>query len=604
MNIKEFLYLLQMSLQVIKNNFFLLTILTFQVFGLGSLSYLWLSKSRIIARASFDLVLSIGVSISIIGSCLLVWISKYLPRGMPILEIEFLLYSLMFIAFFISVRRFSFPKRKISPEIIAIVIAVSLIAILRLAFIYELEFPLYYDSSVHYQIVKDLLMPYQFPKAFYNLEKIFSFHYYHFGFHSIVASNLGVSSKNVSQGILIIGQLFLVISPFSLALFVKRLTLSTWAGIYTALFAGIGWDMPAYAINWGKYPAVAAVAIIPLTITWLAFFLASKKKNRKRFFLVLFFLTLISTALLHTRAIIIIICVLGSILLVKHMQKIFSRDKENLYIAILIEFIALITLFNTNHNFYDAVIPYFHGINFIISLFAVLLTFFSIVRYGEFVFSILAFTLLVWIISFQNVPTPLIKYFGEYFLDRPFVQTFMFAPLAITSGIGIQNLTRSIVSNLNWKITNLSSHLSLFIFVLLAIFLLFSRPVTDYRPDPCCILIKEDDLFTIGWMGQNLPQGSQVLIASQYKTNQNIAIDGGAWIYPLASIKTVPALYSTDFKLKDIHAWLCNSRISNIYLGSTSEGFDVTGLEGRPLWYKIVISFPETRVYQINCQNQ
>jgi len=580
MNINEFLSLVGESLQVVQTNFSLLGILAIQILGVGSFFYLWQSKNRISTRLSFEIIFSVGISSLVIGEYLIILASKYLATLLLPLSIGLLAFSLSSITFFIFKLSHPLTKKKITGKTIAIIILATLIAIIRFSFMYKLDVPLYYDSSVHYQIIKDFLSPNQSPEAFYNLGKILSLHYYHFGFHGIVAASSAISGQNILQTILVIGQVFLIIAPFSVALFVKRLTLDTWSGIYAGVFAGLGWSMPAYAVNWGKYPAIAAIAIIPLVLIWLTF-LVTSKKHKKGFLLSLFCLTLISTSLLHTRAIIIVASILAALLFLK--------------------LIVLVILFRTNHNFYDAVIPYFQNSDLLVSLLAIFFTLFCVVRYGELTFTILASTIIIWGVSFVPVPAPLIKYFGEYFLDRPFIQTFMFVPLSVTAGIGLQSLLAYFVSKLKQKAIIVPTIFPLLVFVVLALFLLFSRPINNYKPDPCCIFVKPDDLFTIGWMVQNLPKDSQILIASEYVTNQNIAVDGGAWIHPLTGIKTMPMSYSTDFTSNEIHSLLCASHITDIYLGSTPTGFDVAGLVSKKSWYQIVISLPETRLYQVNC---
>ena len=583
-----------------QGGFSLLMVLIVNAFGAGLFGYFWLLKNRISTRSIFEMIFTVGISALIIVCYLIVLISRYWPDVFLYARISLLLFSTCSISI-LAFKIFPFLKWKISYSVIAFAFLLCCIAILRFYFIDGLEFPLYSDSPVHYQIIKDILNPIQPSGAFYNFEKLFSPHYYHFGFHSVVAVDAGISGTNILPAILIVGQLFLIIAPISLALFVKRLTFNTWAGLYTGLFAGLGWDMPAYAVNWGKYPAVAAIAVIPLTFLWLTFALLTKEKRKQRLFWLLFLLTFIATAILHTRSIIITAVVLGTIVIVRFMRKAFNNQNEKVYEAIILETLAIVVLATVNQNFYDAILSYFQDANLVVSCLAILLMAFGAIYYGEVIYAILTFTLVCWVISFLTVPPPLTKYLGEYFLDRPFIQTFMFAPLAISSGIGLQSLFRYVVSKTQKKTFTSHGNAHLAVFIAVALFLVFLRPASDYRPNPCCIFMQEDDLFAIDWIGKNIPHGSQILIASEKETNQNIVVDGGGWIYPLTGIATVPASYSTDFASSVNHVWLCTSHISYVYVGSTSAGFDATNIESKSS-YKLLLGFPQARLYQVNCE--
>ena len=143
------------------------------------------------------------------------------------------------------------------------VVIIALIVLVRFAFLKQLDYPLYHDSVAHYQIVDDLQNLGQSEPSADKLWDLNSGRYYHIGFHSavvVLAAQLR-GSFNEAQLILIIGQVFLIILVLNLGLLASRLFNNSYAGLFTMIFAGLGWSMPAFAINWGKYPAISSLAI-------------------------------------------------------------------------------------------------------------------------------------------------------------------------------------------------------------------------------------------------------------------------------------------------------------------------------------------------------
>src|SRR6185503_4803877 len=129
---------------------------------------------------------------------------------------------------------------------------------LRLAFVSEAILPLYSDSAQHYTIIKDLLadsetlnaaQPFKWPTTTY----------YHLGFHLLAAFITSITNTEIAKTMLILGQMMVAVTPLSIFFIVKHASRSNNAGIFAVLLATFGWYMPAYAANWGKYPALASL---------------------------------------------------------------------------------------------------------------------------------------------------------------------------------------------------------------------------------------------------------------------------------------------------------------------------------------------------------
>ena len=253
------------SLWVVRENWLILIEIGVLVSGMGGLIYFWLRRTKPF-RESFPFaeVITGGISLAILVSYAVVIISYGLPAFFKyfvclLFIASVILTLLLIINLFPIIKKLVFSKATIFLILVFLVVFIT-----KFSFLYNLNFPPYLDSAVHFQIIQDLRNPAVTPLAQFTIGKLLTGHYYHFGFHSFVAviSAFG-NIQTVLQTMLIVGQLMVVISPFSLSFFAKKFTGNLWVGIFTALFAGIGWKMPAYAINWGKYPAIAGMAIFP-----------------------------------------------------------------------------------------------------------------------------------------------------------------------------------------------------------------------------------------------------------------------------------------------------------------------------------------------------
>lgn len=152
-------------------------------------------------------------------------------------------------------------KIRFASALVAFCILIVLV-ITRMVFLSELIFPPYFDSAHHYLITNDLIHIDFPPTAFYRINGIPP-RYYHFGFHLFSGWISSLSGANLLSTIPFVGQLFQVIAVLTVYFPTKLLSGSKKAGIAAVLFAGFGWAMPAFASNWGKYPAIFSAAIHP-----------------------------------------------------------------------------------------------------------------------------------------------------------------------------------------------------------------------------------------------------------------------------------------------------------------------------------------------------
>jgi hypothetical protein len=210
--------------------------------------------------------------------------------------------------------------------------------------------------------------------------------------------------------------------------------------------------------------------------------------------------------------------------------------------------------------------------------------------------------LYVAVASIIPVPEVLANWTGPYLLDRPFLQMFLFAPLSLLAGGGFAYLVREWLSRISRPaLGRFIIGMTLLSLTALAVLL---RPVSDFKPNPCCVYMTIDDIFLIGWMKDNVSPDSLILTATDPEINTRsvqVAIDAGAWIPPLTELETIKFDYETDFSDAAIHRSLCQEKIRYIYVSTVHPGFSIQLLEENSPNYSPVFVLPDARLYSVNC---
>ncbi len=574
-----------------------------EILGLGGLGFLlWRKKNDYPYKGdTFAWVVSAGIGVFVVSSYAIVAVGRIWTQALPMLSSLLLTISLVgFAGFFLSgAMNGHFPTLR--PLSISSLLIILLIVTIRLAFLKQLEFPLYYDSAEHYQTISSLQNPTIPQRGSCGFETLDPSCYYHLGFHSLVV----VMSQQVGDGFSIaqlmlgIGHVFLLLFILSLYLLVKRLGNNRLnSGMITVIFAGLGWTMPSFAVNWGKYPAIASLAVSPLVVYWIVTSLTPKVKFDGRRIIALCILTL-GMALLHSRSIIYLFCALCAFAVIYYLRnKITQQDSAFfLYNEFLIIWIIAIL----NPDFQEAILPYFRGADLILTLLAVFLgTHALLTQHKHLVLAVFAF--IIFIAIFSSMPTPkfLGSHTGGYFLDRPFVQLSLFAPLAIIVGIGGAGIINDLL--LRIQAEGKRQWIAQLTLITLAITTVCIRPPASYRPDPCCIYMRVDDQFVIGWLANHAPKQAIVLIAADTSSpNVKTPTDAGVWVTPLTGIKTEKFDLEYEFSAPENFEQLCRADIAYIFASAVNTSFSIAEIEKRKEFYIPTIILPDTRLYQVNC---
>ena len=586
---------------VVRENWLIFIELAVLISGMGGLIYFWLRRTEAF-RESFPFAEAAtgGIGLVFLVSFGGVIISYLLPASFRYF-VGLLFIASAILTLILTIDLFPLIKKLVvSKATIFFFLILFVVFITKFSFLYNLNFPPYLDSAVHFQIIQDFRNPAAAPLAQFTIGKFLTGHYYHFGFHSFVAvvSAFG-NTQAVLQTMLIVGQLLVVISPFSLAFFAKKFTGSLWVGIFTALFAGIGWRMPAYAINWGKYPAIASIAIFPFALAWLAVLVTKERRKGSTWFIA--GICCLASLVLHSRMLLLFLAALITFALMRFLSNRLHR-KLGIIIIILIEIAIMSILIDRNQDLIPAINIYIHGTDLIITCIAVFFSLLAIYHDCKHSLAILTFYTIIFIFCLIPLPGSLKNYVdSNTLLDRPMLEMIIFAPLAILASMGLVTLEGMKRFLPGWLMTH-RNNLGIILFVIFLILpVYFHAQNGDYQPNSCCDLVNADDITAVSWIASHLPADLQILISVQDVDNQIAGTDAGIWITPLTRIRTVQYLITTNFSNEIIYRRLCRNQIGYIFLGSRNTSFNMTNLEKEGAWYSRLFNLPMASVYRINC---
>ncbi len=479
--------------------------------------------------------------------------------------------------------------------------------LLRLAFVSQAILPLYFDSAEHYRIIKNLMgdpvtsnaaMSFKWPTT----------SYYHLGFHLLAGFISSAMRAEIIKTMLILGQMILAVTPLSIFFILKRETKSNSAGIFAVILSAFGWYMPAYAVNWGKYPALTSLALIQfvLSMTYLCLQSRNTLSSRKQWALyVMLGAGILVSGFTHSRSLVIFGIAILAWATAAWWQNLSKLPKYFVFSIAIIGIILEVIYIQTQDILYPLFDPY-GAKGFVVTSIVLFLSIFAQKAYPRLTFSsILAIFLLLC-----NLFIPVMELIPGYadltLLDRPFVELILYLPLSLLGGLGLAGLEQVLRSaqvrlgprNFLW-----GRNIGIVFIGLVLINALFNYSV---YPSDCCDIAGADDLTAIDWMDKNLPLKARVLISSTEllitasNSFQGYApADAGAWITPLTDRVTFPLLYDTDFGQQNILDTLCELEISYIYIGEIGDTFDASLLRSHPDWYKPLLSMPDTEIYQI-----
>ena len=495
------------------------------------------------------------------------------------------------------------------PVFFALLGLAGIFIFLRLAFVSKTVIPLYFDSAQHYLFIKNLLaLPVSnTPVLFPWLGTV----YYHLGFHMVAALIAAVWHADGINVMLILGQIILALIPLSVFFLVRNETQSDWAGLLAVLLAAFGWYMPAHAMDWGKYPALTSLMPIMFVVSLAYLSIRHRKTLSTGSYWGLNAILLVAfgaAIFTHSRALVIFGIVALAWILATLWQRLPKLLQGALLGAMLVGIAAELRFIQTKDVLGPLFDPYTNK-GLWITVLVLFLALFAQWAYPKLTFSlILAIALMLGslFIPAQGIP----GYADLTLLDRPFVEMILFLPLSLLGGLGLAGLELVLSNTLSRPTKNVAiwgKSIGIFFVAIILINALFKYEV---YPSGCCNIVGRDDLVALDWMDKNLPASAHILTSSTelrvLATDEfqgSVGGDAGIWINPLTGRATTPLPFFTDFGQPATLDSLCKMGITHIYLGEIGSTFNDTKISPYPDWYKVLLSMPKVKVYQVvGCQ--
>ena len=554
----------------------------FSAFGLGC----WISPS-LKTRQEQPGWMNLAGSI-LLGALVLAWLSFVLvllkQLWSPLFEVgTYLIPAASAILLLLTIKKKGIGRASRPDLMLGGLLCCSLLLFLltRLAFLHDILLPPYNDSPKHYKIVQGFLHPSTNNISFYSPINTAS-HFYHFGFHSLAAWLSAASRMDPAASIAVLGQVLAALAPFSILWLTYAVTRSSRAGWAAALFAAFAWQMPYFALNWGKYPAIAGLSLIPAVLAFWAVYGREEIKHWSN----LLVMALLATGLvlLHTRLLICLGLAGGIYFLV---DKFFwKRALQPLEVCAL--WIPALGIFFLFRGPLQALYSIGHLIGFMAGA---LLMFFAFQAFPRFSAGISLFVLGVWVASKITIP-----FQGHHLLllDPIFVETMLYIPLALFIGLGF--------AGLSGKLTHHAAA-QVFLAISMGAMVLASMLSSNtFRPDPCCNYVKRADVDAIHWIGGSTQAKAVVWIAAFQAKNFMIGTDAGIWVNPLTGRNTNKLAYDFDWNSPSAPGAICKPGYQDVYIykGGMPYSFNQAQL-AKQNWLRVIFEENGTAIYNVAC---
>jgi hypothetical protein len=513
---------------------------------------------------------------------------------------------LVFLAllFFLQRQTRPLPLRTSKTTLLLLLALFGVCILLRLAFISKVLVPLYFDSAQHYLVIKNLIRDVLSGQT--NSFPLSAGGYYHMGFHILAAFLASALQAEIADVILILGQMILATIPLSVFFLIRHATGSNGAGIFAVLLAGFGWYMPAYAVNWGKYPALASLPLITFVVSLAYLILKHGEAFSSRQWLGFAGIFLGGVAimgLVHSRSLIVFGMAALAWIGATGWQKLPRWSRLIVLIAVLLGILAEISFIRTKDVFNPLFDPYWNRGLFVTTV-VLFLWIFAQWTYPRPAFACIL--VIAFLLGSIFIPVSVPGYGNLTLLDRPFVEMILYLPLSLLGGLGLAGLEQRLKQFASKRETPhrwpVGSVRVLFMGAVLA------NALAGYNlyPADCCSIVGRDDLVAIEWMAENLPPGARILISSTElrvlatdSSQGSVGADAGTWITPLTDRVTVTLPFQSDFSQPATFELLCGMDVDYIYVGDQGAPFRAEQISLFPDRYRLLLSMPKVKVYQV-----
>jgi hypothetical protein len=466
---------------------------------------------------------------------------------------------------------------KVSPAALCVLAIFFISLFVRLAMVRDLAAPAWVDSVHHATLIRLILEQGAFPSSYQpymNLETAS----YHPGFHSLATVFIWLSGLELSQALLLFGQVLNALTIFSVYLLTMTFTHDQVSGLVAALVTGLITPMPAYYASWGRYTQLAGLIILPAAFFFIRHWLDDSRENglraslqrgnRQAFFsLILAAIACGGLFLTHYRVVVYLACLILAYLITSLIQSLahhtLRRDLWKVFGAIgllaLISVLATLPWWPSSLRSLFVPAVSLVGSRAPFSDFTWTLLTSGLGRYtlGLAVLGLLwaafqrrwfALTLFLWI-AFLLIAANLSVFSlpGGVLMNNTSVVIMLFMPISVACGylVGwVVNGWHKLIP-LRWQ----PAYWTGLLIAGAALAFIGGRSLLPLM-NPITLLYRQADHAAMGWIAENIPPKETILINPfLWGYGLYAGSDGGAWVTPLSGRVTAPppALYGLDF---------------------------------------------------------
>jgi hypothetical protein len=464
---------------------------------------------------------------------------------------------------------------------------------LRLGYVHGLILPPFVDSAEHFKDLGSLLgLENTKPYTWANF-----FPYYHAGFHGITAWSDMLTRDSSPLTMTVVAHFLMGLLPASVYLMTLAFSdEDVPSSIFGALLAGVGWLMPAHAVNFGKYPSLAAVCLTPLLFG--LFHLSHKTKDTGQWIWRGYFLAVAFCLLwIHSRLIAVLAFFYFAYYLARFLETKLAKNIFETGTAVL-TFLLLLGVLILNKG--SAGAPYFR---YYLNLFdnstflVVALLPFAFRRNTVQVLQWMLFTALLVAGTGAALPQGIYSY-DLTLLDQPFFELVLFLPLAALGALGLNSLGKLLPPKENYY-----RDISLFlILVVTANGVVSPQP---WSPMESSNYVSRDDLLAFSWIRENVQPASVIIAPSVSKSEEyQQSTDASVWLHVLTG-KTAMKIpfeqpWDSESALRDLCEKVDSNNTAYVYVGNKNNSFRINSCEGNA-GLTSVFCRPQAKIFTLDC---
>lgn len=457
----------------------------------------------------------------------------------------------------------------------------------------QLIFPSNTDSITHYRYIARFLDWQTDGLGF--LQFVNQLRFYHYGFHLIVSEIQVLTGFAVTDIMLSLGTFLVVLAPFTLLLPFERLGFDKKSQRRAVFGIALAMLFPDFAQNWGKYPALLSVVLLPLPLTLILDMAKDDKKEKLSFKLIALVTLLALVGMAHWRSLVVLM-VIGLAAFIY-----YGVFKEHVPVWTLGLFVACAAYFLVK----DRARFNISGGQFIFWLVLIVLAIGSMaVRVKNKSTNKLVLSLLMYLGVRLCVEIPLDKVKPQFdaLVDMPYfrIVTFIFSGLFI--GALIDEIRKF---NLNLPVPSvlIRRHIQDLTVLLAVSLLLIAIPVhRKWTPANAYKLIGEQQKEVLDWTLEAYQgQKMKLLVAGTPLLDYVEYADAGGWLAEMGDFEIVFAIDSVDLNRSGVHARICREDVDLVYADYSRATVFSPKVMLDPELYDTLFETEDVRLISPNC---